>query len=161
MISSDNFGKFISSKRNELKISQVALAKKLNVDPKTLSKWENGGSYPDLESASKLAEIFNMSLSDIINGNFDAKIINKKKIFTFDNIYVSLLIVASIALVIIKNLNIFHFTIRFRFVLSIIFLFNNFLIIILIFANNKKICKMLKIFAKIMLFITASFLFVL
>ena len=164
MISSDDFGKFISAKRKELKISQAALAEKLNIDSKTLSKWENGGNYPDLESAHKIAEIFNMSLTDILNENFDTEIIREKKVLTFDNIFTFAIIFISIACVVFECFKFFHIAdIKASpIILSFIFLLNIISLIILL-SNNKKITnkKLLIIFIKIIYFLTAIFLFIL
>lgn len=164
MISSDDFGKFISAKRKELKMSQAELAEKLNIDSKTLSKWENGANYPDLESANKIADIFNVSLTDILNENFDTKIIKKIKILTFDNVFAFIVAIFSIVVCAFKYLNVvFVFDIiTSSILLCIAFLLNvsSFIVIVL---NNKRITnhKLLMIFIKIVYFLTAILLFVL
>ena len=55
------------SLRKILNISQETLAEKINVSRQTISKWETGESLPDIEKATKLARIFNVSLDDLIN----------------------------------------------------------------------------------------------
>lgn len=160
MISSDDFGKFIASKRKEFKISQVALAEKLNVDPKTLSKWENGTSYPDLESAHKIAELFNMSLTDILNEEFDSELIKENKIMTFNNVFIFILIALGIAFIILKNLSGLFVIFESTIFLSVAFMLNVISLIILITKNaNKR--KLLKIFAKVIYAITILVLFIL
>lgn len=164
MISSNNFGKYIAAKRKKFKISQVEFANKLNVDPKTLSKWENGGCYPDLEAAYKIAKEFNVSLTDILNENFDTEIINDNKIFTFDNIFVILILLFSIASITLKSINVFFVIFEAPIFLSAVFLINILSFILLISPfNNKKINnrKMLVIFMKIIYLITVSLLFIL
>ncbi|MCH5171579.1 MAG: helix-turn-helix transcriptional regulator [Erysipelotrichales bacterium] len=164
MISSDDFGKFISAKRKELKISQALLAEKLNIDSKTLSKWENGVNYPDLESAHKIAEIFNISLDDILNENFDTEIIRKKRILTFDNIFAFAVIILSTIFVVFKYVKIFRVVdvnvspiiLSFDFLLNVA----SFIILILYKKSITK-QKMLIIFIKIIYFLTIVLLFIL
>lgn len=48
-------------------MSQEELAEKVNVSRQTLSKWETGESLPDIEKSRRLAEIFGVSLDDLVN----------------------------------------------------------------------------------------------
>lgn len=48
-------------------MSQEELAEKVNVSRQTLSKWENGESLPDIEKSKLLAEIFGVTLDDLVN----------------------------------------------------------------------------------------------
>lgn len=48
-------------------MSQEMLAEKLGVSRQTLSKWENGESLPDIEKCSLLAELFCVTLDDLVN----------------------------------------------------------------------------------------------
>lgn len=47
-------------------ITQEQLAEKLNVSRQTVSKWESGGTTPDLEGIIKISQIFNVSLDDLL-----------------------------------------------------------------------------------------------
>lgn len=47
-------------------LSQEQLAEKLNVSRQTLSKWETGESLPDIEKCKLLAELFGVSLDDLV-----------------------------------------------------------------------------------------------
>lgn len=70
--------------RKKLGYSQETLAEKLGVSRQTLSKWELGESLPDIISSSHLAEIFDISLDELINGDvssFAAKPKEGKYIF--------------------------------------------------------------------------------
>ena len=49
--------------------SQEKLAEKVGVSRQTLSKWELGDSLPDIISSSRLAEIFDISLDELVNGD--------------------------------------------------------------------------------------------
>ena len=59
-------GEKIYELRTQLNLSQGDLANELNVSRQSISKWENGNSTPDLEKIVKLAEIFNVSLDELI-----------------------------------------------------------------------------------------------
>lgn len=48
-------------------MSQEELAEKLHVSRQTLSKWEMGESLPDIEKCRLMAEIFGVSLDDLVN----------------------------------------------------------------------------------------------
>lgn len=48
-------------------MSQEELAEKLGVSRQTLSKWETGESLPDIEKSKLLAEIFEVSLDNLVN----------------------------------------------------------------------------------------------
>ena len=48
-------------------MSQEELAEKVDVSRQTLSKWETGESLPDIEKSMMLAEIFGVTLDDLVN----------------------------------------------------------------------------------------------
>ena len=48
-------------------LSQEELAEKVNVSRQTLSKWETGESLPDIERCMLLAEVFGVTLDDLVN----------------------------------------------------------------------------------------------
>ena len=47
--------------------SQDELADKIGVTRQTLSKYETGESLPDIERCKQLAEIFGVSMDDLVN----------------------------------------------------------------------------------------------
>lgn len=49
------------------RMSQEELAEKVNVSRQTLSKWETGESLPDIDKCKLLAEIFDVSMDDLVN----------------------------------------------------------------------------------------------
>ncbi len=59
-------GEKIYKLRTQHNLSQGDLANELNVSRQSISKWENGNSTPDLDKIIKLAEIFNISLDELI-----------------------------------------------------------------------------------------------
>ena len=64
----NKIGKFISDKRKESGLTQSQLAEKLFVTDRAVSKWERGKSLPNTESMIELCKIFNISLTELING---------------------------------------------------------------------------------------------
>lgn len=48
-------------------LSQESLAEKLNISRQTLSKYETGESLPDIEQCKTMADIFGVSLDDLVN----------------------------------------------------------------------------------------------
>lgn len=61
-------GKFISSLRKEKGYTQEQLAEKLNVSNKSISRWENGNTMPDLSLIPKLCEILGISINELLSG---------------------------------------------------------------------------------------------
>lgn len=53
--------------RKSRNMSQEELADKINVSRQTLSKYETGESLPDIEKCRSLAEVFGVSVDDLIN----------------------------------------------------------------------------------------------
>lgn len=48
-------------------MNQEELAEKLQVSRQTLSKWETGEAIPDIEKCRVLADIFDVSLDELVN----------------------------------------------------------------------------------------------
>ena len=61
-------GKFLKELRNEKNLTQEQLAEKLNVSGRTVSRWETGSNMPDISLLVELAEYYNVSIPEIING---------------------------------------------------------------------------------------------
>ena len=64
-------GMMISSLRKEKGMTQLQLAEKMGVTDKAVSKWERDLSMPDLNSIPKLAEIFEISVDDLMQMKTD------------------------------------------------------------------------------------------
>lgn len=64
-------GKQIKKYRNELALSQDALAEKIYVSRQTISNWENDKNYPDVKSLVLLSEVFNVSIDNLIKGDVE------------------------------------------------------------------------------------------
>ena len=60
------FGSKLYGLRKEKGLSQEELANRLEVTRQTVSKWELGDSTPDLDKLVMLAEIFEVSLDELV-----------------------------------------------------------------------------------------------
>ena len=63
-------GENIKFYRKELGLTQQSLAEKLNGNKSLISNYENGYSTPDIWVLIKLADIFNISLDELVGRNF-------------------------------------------------------------------------------------------
>ena len=50
-----------------MNLSQEQLAESLNVTRQSVSKWESGASYPEMDKLLALCKIFNCGLDDLVN----------------------------------------------------------------------------------------------
>lgn len=64
--------------RKRKNFTQGELAEMLNYSDKTISKWENGDSLPDISVLASLAEIYGITLDDLIHENAAEKAEEKK-----------------------------------------------------------------------------------
>ena len=63
--------------RKRKNFTQGELAEMLNYSDKTISKWENGDSLPDISVLASLAEIYGITLDDLIHENAAEKVADK------------------------------------------------------------------------------------
>ena len=61
-------GKFIASRRKEQGMTQAALAEKLGISDKAVSKWETGKSMPDSGIMLDLCEILEITVHELLSG---------------------------------------------------------------------------------------------
>ena len=64
----EKIGKFISSCRKEAGLTQAALADKLGITDRAVSKWETGKGYPDITLLEPIADVFSISVTELISG---------------------------------------------------------------------------------------------
>ncbi len=63
----------LSKLRRERNLSQEALANQLGVSRQAVSKWERAESSPDTDNLIALADLYDMSLDDLLKGDPEAK----------------------------------------------------------------------------------------
>ncbi len=62
-----NLGKNISELRKKNNLTQEELANMLGVSPQAVSKWENDAACPDIALLPKIAEIFGVTIDELMN----------------------------------------------------------------------------------------------
>ncbi|MBR5508367.1 MAG: helix-turn-helix domain-containing protein, partial [Clostridia bacterium] len=60
--------KLIAELRREKGLTQKAVAEKLGICAKTVSKWETGHGFPDVSLVAKLSEVFGIDISRLLEG---------------------------------------------------------------------------------------------
>ena len=66
-------GMMIASLRKENGMTQMELAEKMGVTDKAVSKWERDLSCPDVSTIPKLAELFGVSVDELMQVNTEAR----------------------------------------------------------------------------------------
>ena len=66
-----NFCNNLQKLRKKMNLSQEQLAESLNVTRQSVSKWESGASYPEMDKLLALCKIFNCGIDDLVNKNID------------------------------------------------------------------------------------------
>lgn len=60
------FSEKIYQLRKDFRLSQEGVAERLNVSRQTISNWENGSAQPSLDKAVELANLFDVSLDELV-----------------------------------------------------------------------------------------------
>ena len=63
------FGDNLRNLRKSKKISQEELAEKVKVSRQSVSKWETGEAYPEMNNILELCKIFHCNINDLVNDN--------------------------------------------------------------------------------------------
>ncbi len=79
----EKIGKFIAILRKEKKLTQEQIAEKLNVNVKSVSRWENGRNLPDPALMQELCNILDISVNELFAGERIKKNHKVRKIFIF------------------------------------------------------------------------------
>ena len=64
----EKIGKFISSCRKETGLTQAALADKLGITDRAVSKWETGKSLPDASIMIELCNLLGITVNELLTG---------------------------------------------------------------------------------------------
>lgn len=64
----EKIGSFIRELRKENNMTQEQLAEKMGVTDKSISRWENGRTMPDISMLSILANELNCTIPELLNG---------------------------------------------------------------------------------------------
>ena len=61
-------GTFLKELRKEKNLSQEQLAEKFFVSTRTISRWENGNTLPDISVIIELADFYEVDIRELLNG---------------------------------------------------------------------------------------------
>lgn len=79
-MSKQSMGTLIAKRRKELGMTQLDLADQMGITDKAVSKWERDIACPDISSLPKLAEIFGMSMDELMQCDSAATVKDKKEL---------------------------------------------------------------------------------
>ena len=65
----ENIGHNLSELRKKKGMTQFEVAEKFNYSDKSVSKWENGDTIPDVETLQEIAEFYGVTLDFLISDN--------------------------------------------------------------------------------------------
>jgi len=71
-------GSFFKMLRKEKGLTQEQLAEQLNVSSRTVSRWETGSNMPDISLLVQIAEFYDVSIPEIIDGERKSENMNEE-----------------------------------------------------------------------------------
>ena len=71
-------GLFLRDLRNEKNLSQEQLAEKFGVSSRSISRWENGNTMPDISIIIELADFYDVDVREIIHGERKSENMDKE-----------------------------------------------------------------------------------
>lgn len=97
----------IFKRRKELKMTQKDLADKLNVTDKTVSRWENGTTLPDVEMLKTIAGVLELDIMEFYK-DVDTKEINHSEKYDLSIIskYKTIMIINVVSLIVLLLIHI-------------------------------------------------------
>ena len=71
-------GEFLKELRKEKNLTQEQLAEQLNVSNRSVSRWETGRNMPDIGLLVEIAELYDVSIPEIIDGKRRSEKMNEE-----------------------------------------------------------------------------------
>ena len=71
-------GSFLRELRNEKNLSQEQLAEEFGVTSRSISRWENGNTMPDISIIIELADFYDVDIREIIHGERKSENMDKE-----------------------------------------------------------------------------------
>lgn len=71
-------GSFLRELRNEKNLSQEKLAEEFGVTSRSISRWENGNTMPDISIIIELADFYDVDIREIIHGERKSENMDKE-----------------------------------------------------------------------------------
>ena len=79
MIDQIKIGRFLKELRKERELTQEQLAEKFGVSSRSVSRWENGNTMPELGILVELAEYYEVDIKEIIDGERKSESMEKEE----------------------------------------------------------------------------------
>ena len=79
MIDQIKIGGFLRELRKERELTQEQLAEKFGVSSRSVSRWENGNTMPELGILVELADYYEVDIKEIIDGERKSEIMEKEQ----------------------------------------------------------------------------------
>ena len=79
MIDQIKIGGFLRELRKEKELTQEQLAEKFGVSSRSVSRWENGNTMPELGILVELADYYEVEIKEIIDGERKSEIMEKEQ----------------------------------------------------------------------------------
>ena len=79
MIDQVKIGNFLKELRKENGKTQEEIAEMFGVSSRSVSRWENGNTMPDLGILVELADFYNVEIREIIDGERKSEIMEKEE----------------------------------------------------------------------------------
>lgn len=76
-----NFAENLRVLREKNQMTQEQLAERMDVSRQTVSKWEAGGSFPEMEKLLLLTELFGCTVDGLLKGNMAAENRDESKLY--------------------------------------------------------------------------------
>lgn len=78
MVDKIKIGNFLRQLRTEKGMTQEDLAEKFGVSSRSVSRWENGNTMPELGILVELADFYDVDIKEMIDGERESEIIEKE-----------------------------------------------------------------------------------
>lgn len=72
-------GAFLKELRKEKGLTQEQLSEQLGITNRTVSRWENGINMPDFDLVIELADIYDINIEELLDGERKTDMIDKEK----------------------------------------------------------------------------------
>lgn len=79
MVDRIKIGNFLRKLRNEKRMTQEEIAEKFGVSSRSVSRWENGNTMPELGILVELSVFYEVDIKEIIDGERQSEIMEKEK----------------------------------------------------------------------------------
>lgn len=107
MKSTQNLPTKLKELRKQNHYSQEYVAEQLNISRQAISHWENGRAYPDIDNLVLLAELYHISVDELLEDEVDVKVHNADEAITLpiiDNF--EILEMLGLAIIVVLSLNV-------------------------------------------------------